>query len=75
VFFGIVVPAGTPQDVVGKLNAAFAQVLQQPDIRQKLAAQGLEPPPKYTPAQLSDYMRSEAAKWREVIKTSGAKAD
>lgn len=75
VFFGVVVPAGTPQDVVAKLNGAFAQVLQQPDISQKLASQGLEPPPQYTPAQLASYMRNEANKWREVIKLSGAKAD
>ncbi|KQT13926.1 Bug family tripartite tricarboxylate transporter substrate binding protein [Ramlibacter sp. Leaf400] len=75
VFFGVVVPAGTPPDVVAKLNSAFTQVLQQPDIRQKLASQGLEPPPQYTPAQLAGYMRNEAAKWREVIKLSGAKAD
>ncbi|MDW5442854.1 tripartite tricarboxylate transporter substrate binding protein [Polaromonas sp. SM01] len=75
VFFGIVAPSGTPQDVVTKLNAAFAQVLQQPDVKERLAQQGLEPPPQYSPAQLAVYMRSEAAKWREVIKTSGAKAD
>ncbi|HEY3049024.1 MAG TPA: tripartite tricarboxylate transporter substrate binding protein [Polaromonas sp.] len=75
VFFGIVAPSGTPQDVVTKLNAAFAQVLQQPDVKQRLAQQGLEPPPQYTPAQLAVYMRSEAAKWRDVIKVSGAKAD
>ncbi|MFI5446799.1 Bug family tripartite tricarboxylate transporter substrate binding protein [Polaromonas sp. UC242_47] len=75
VFFGIVAPSGTPQDVVTKLNAAFAQVLQQPDVKERLAQQGLEPPPQYTPAQLAVYMRSEAAKWREVIKTSGATAD
>jgi tripartite-type tricarboxylate transporter receptor subunit TctC len=75
VFFGIVAPAGTPQEVVTKLNAAFAQVLQQPDVKQSLAQKGLEPPPQYTPAQLATYMRAEAAKWQEVIKVSGAKAD
>jgi tripartite-type tricarboxylate transporter receptor subunit TctC len=75
VFFGVVVPAGTPQAVVSQLNAAYAQVLQQPDVKDRLAKQGLEPPPHYTPAQLAGYMRSEAAKWREVIKTSGATVD
>ncbi len=75
VFFGIVAPSGTPQDVVTKLNAAFAQVMQQPDVKQRLAQQGLEPPPQTTPAQLAVTMRSEAAKWREVIKVSGAKVD
>jgi len=75
VFFGIVAPSGTPQEVVSKLNAAFAQVLRQPDVKQRLSEQGLEPPPQTTPAQLAVYMRSEAAKWNEVIKLSGAKAD
>jgi tripartite-type tricarboxylate transporter receptor subunit TctC len=75
VFFGIVAPSGTPQDVVTKLNAAFAQVMQQPDVKQNLAQQGLEPAPQTTPAQLAVYMRSELAKWRDVIKVSGAKVD
>jgi len=75
VFFGIVAPSGTPQEVVTRLNAAFAQVLQQPEVRQRLADQGLEPPPQTTPAQLAVTMRREAAKWREVIRISGARAD
>lgn len=75
VFFGIVAPAGTPPEVMARLNASFAAVLQQPDVRQRLAQAGLEPPANYTPAQLANYMRSEASKWREVIRVSGAKAD
>ncbi len=75
VFFGIVVAAGTPQAVVTQLNAAVAAVLQQPDVRQGLAQQGLEPPPATTPAQLAVTMRREQAKWRDVIKASGARAD
>jgi len=75
VFFGIVAPAATPPAVVSKLNAAFAQALQQPDVRANLASQGLEPPAHTSPAQLADYMRSETAKWRDVIKVSGATVD
>lgn len=75
VFFGIVVPSGTPQDVVTKLNAAFMQVVQQPDVKERLSKQGLEPPADYSPAQLAVYMRKEAAKWRDVIKVSGATVD
>lgn len=75
VFFGIVAPAGTPPEVVNKLNAAFAAALQQPEVRQRLAQQGLEPPANYTPAQLAGYMRREADKWREVIRISGARVD
>jgi len=61
--------------VIAKLNTSFAKVLQQPEVHQRLAQAGLEPPPNYTPAQLAGYMRSEADKWREVIRVSGAKAD
>ena len=75
VFFGIVAPAGTPADVVAKLNAAFVSVLQQPDVKQNLAAQGLEPPPATTPTQLAGFMRQEQIKWHDVVKVSGAKVD
>jgi tripartite-type tricarboxylate transporter receptor subunit TctC len=75
VFFGIVVPAGTPEAALAKLNSAYAEVLKSPEISQKLASQGLEQPPQYTPAQLAGYMRREAAKWQEVIKVAGVKAD
>ncbi len=75
VFFGIVAPSGTPQDVVSKLNAAFMQVVQQPDVKERLSKQGLELPVDYSPAQLAVYMRKEAVKWRDVIKASGARVD
>lgn len=75
VFFGIVVPAKTPKDVIAKLNGGFKQVLEQSDIKERLAKQGLEPPVSYTPEQLAGYMRSEAKQWQEVIKVSGAKVD
>jgi tripartite-type tricarboxylate transporter receptor subunit TctC len=75
VFFGIVAPAGTPPEVVKKLNSSFVKVLQDPKIRDSLSAQGLEPAAATTPEQLSAYMRSEAAKWKDIIAKSGAKAD
>ncbi|APW40727.1 ABC transporter substrate-binding protein [Rhodoferax koreense] len=75
VFFGIVAPAGTPPEVVAKLNTAFATVLQQPEVKQVLAAQGLEPAPSTTPAQLAGFMKSELAKWHDVVKASGATVD
>ncbi len=75
VFFGIVTPSGTPQDVVSKLNAAFMQVVQQPDMKERLSKQGLEAPVYYSPAQLAVYMRKEAAKWRDVIKIEPPQGD
>jgi tripartite-type tricarboxylate transporter receptor subunit TctC len=75
VFFGIVAPSGTPQDTVTRLNAAFEQVLQQPEVKANLAAQGLERSQKTTPADLAVFIRHEVAKWREIVAASGAKAD
>jgi tripartite-type tricarboxylate transporter receptor subunit TctC len=75
VFFGIVVPAGTPQDVVTRLNAAFVKVLAQPDVRQGLEMQGLEIERDLTPAGLAVFMRREQAKWKDVIAAAAVKVD
>ncbi len=75
VFFGVVAPAGTPKDVVQRLNSALSQVLQQPEVRQGLTAQGLEMASDLAPEQLASFLQKEVPKWREVVKASGAKVD
>lgn len=75
VFFGIVAPAGTPDEVVQRLNAAFVSVLKQPDVHQRLQEQGLEITTDQRPAQLATFIQSEVNKWRDVVKASGARAD
>lgn len=75
VFFGIVAPASTPKDVVQRLNSALTQVLQQPEVRQGLMAQGLEMASDLAPEQLAAFLQKEVPKWREVVKASGAKVD
>ena len=75
VFFGLVVPAGTPKDVVDKLNQGFADALKQPEVRKTLLAQGLEFAPSTSPEQLGSFIQSEVAKWRGVVKNSGAEID
>lgn len=75
VFFGVVAPAGTPAPIVAKLNGAFTKVLADPDMKTRLQKQGLESPADYTPQALESYMQAEAAKWHEVIKAAGAKAE
>ena len=67
--FGISVPAGTPDAVVAKLNAAFNEALADPATRAKLVELGFVP----VGGKGSDYgevIRSEVAKWRKVIKDS-----
>ncbi len=75
VFFGLVVPAGTPKEAIAKLNAAFAAALKQPEVRQQLQAQGLEFAPSTTPEQLGGFIQSEVGKWRTVVQKSGAQVE
>ncbi|MGZ9067340.1 MAG: tripartite tricarboxylate transporter substrate-binding protein, partial [Burkholderiales bacterium] len=71
---GIVAPAGTPREVVAKLNEQVVAGLKMPDLRARLTAQGLEPVGS-TPGAFGDYMKAEADKWARVIKATGARAD
>ncbi|MCE9640324.1 MAG: tripartite tricarboxylate transporter substrate binding protein [Betaproteobacteria bacterium] len=73
-WYGIVVAAATPKDVIGKLHAALTTTLQSADLKQKFAAQGATSM-STTPEELAAYMRDETAKWGKVIKTSGIKID
>jgi len=75
VFFGIVAPAGTPADRVTKLNHAFAEVLNSPKVKQMFAAQGLEATADTSPQKLAQFIGSETAKWKDVVKKSGAQLD
>jgi tripartite-type tricarboxylate transporter receptor subunit TctC len=63
---GFVAPAGTPRDVVMKLNGAFVKVMADATIKQRLSESGFEPQTS-TPEQFSTYMKSEIAKWAKVI--------
>jgi tripartite-type tricarboxylate transporter receptor subunit TctC len=75
VFFGIVAPAGTPPATVAKLNKAFSDALATPKVKQLFASQGLEPAPDDSPQQLGRFIVSETAKWKDVVKKSGAQLD
>jgi len=75
VFFGIVAPAGTPADRVTKLNQAFAEVLNSPKVKQMFASQGLEVPADTSPQKLGQFIGAESAKWKDVVKKSGAQLD
>ena len=71
-WFGIVAPAGTPQDVIAKLNAAFTTVLKDPVVADRIRALGAEPMPM-APDEFSAFIRHEIDKWLKVIAASGAK--
>jgi tripartite-type tricarboxylate transporter receptor subunit TctC len=71
---GFVAPAGTPRDVVMKLNGAFARVIADPAIKQRLSESGFEPQTS-TPDEFAAYMKSEIAKWAKVIRESNISLD
>lgn len=74
VWFGFLAPAGTPVEIIGKLNAELLKAATAVDIREKLAVQGFEIATS-TPEQFAAYIRVEVAKWAKIIKESGAKVD
>jgi tripartite-type tricarboxylate transporter receptor subunit TctC len=71
---GFVAPAGTPKPVVAKLNGAFAKVMNDPAIKQRLSESGFEPQTS-TPEEFARYMKSEIAKWAKVIRESHISLD
>jgi tripartite-type tricarboxylate transporter receptor subunit TctC len=73
-WFGVLVPAGTPQPIVDRLNVAIVKGLAASDARERLAALGGEVGGN-TPEQFAAHIRNEAAKWSKLIKSLGLKAD
>jgi tripartite-type tricarboxylate transporter receptor subunit TctC len=73
-WFGLLVPAGTPPEIVSRLQAETDRILQAPDVRAQLQTLGIEVVGG-SPAQFGDFMRSETAKWAKIVHDSGAKLD
>ncbi|HET9651485.1 MAG TPA: tripartite tricarboxylate transporter substrate binding protein [Usitatibacter sp.] len=71
---GFFAPAGTPPEIVNKLNDAINRALKAPDVRERLEALTFEPVGG-TPQQFSEYVASEIVKWGDVVKQTGAKVD
>ena len=73
-WWGLVAPAGTPKEVITKLNQAFVAALNSPETRTRYAALMAEPAPD-TPEAFGAFMKRELAKYERVVKASGAKVD
>ena len=73
-WWGLVAPAGTPLEVVAKLNAAFVAALNSPEAKTRFAALMAEPVAS-SPEQFATFMKSELAKYEKVVKASGARVD
>ena len=73
-WFGILVPANTPPDLVKLINTEVVRGINSPAIRERYAAMGAEPVGN-TPEQFANFIKSEIAKWTRVVKESGAIVD
>ena len=73
-WFGLFVPAGTPEPVVGKLNEAIQEALAEPAMVEKIRAVGGEPHPESS-AEFAEFIEAETTKWGKVVKASGARID
>ena len=73
-WFGLTAPAGTPKDVIQKLNDATAKAMNQPEMKQRLQAQGFVVVAG-TPQQFTEFVQAEIAKWSKAAKVSGAQVD
>lgn len=73
-WFGLVAPAGTPRDIIDKLNAEARKALEAPDVRKMLVAQGFDIMGG-SPADFEQFITAEIAKWAKVVAASGAKVN
>ena len=73
-WFGVVAPAGTPPDIIRRLNAAFVKALKDPAAIEKIRVLGAEPAPS-SPEDFAKFIRSESKKWGELIAAIGLKSE
>jgi tripartite-type tricarboxylate transporter receptor subunit TctC len=70
-WYGLFMPAGTPQPIVATMNAEVNKLLDMPDVKAAIIAQGAEPQ-AMTPAQLETLLKDDYVKWKSIVEASGA---
>jgi tripartite-type tricarboxylate transporter receptor subunit TctC len=73
-WYGIVAPAGTPREIVARLNAELTKIMKSPDGRERITGAGFDPMTS-TPEYFSEFLQAEMARYAKVIKASGIQAD
>ena len=73
-WYGLFVPAGTPRDIINKLHAEIAKLMDSAEMKERLAGLGVESAPS-TPDQLAILMRDDLVRWAKIVKDSGAQLD
>jgi len=74
-WFGLWVPTGTPQAIVDRLFKAASHALAKPEVRQKIAMQGMDATPSASPAAFAEQVKAESPVWERVVRDSGAKVE
>jgi len=74
-WFGLYAPAGTPAPVVRRLHEAAAKGLAKPQMREKIAAQGMDATPSASPEAFEAELRAEAPMWQKLVRDSGARIE
>ena len=73
-WYGVLAPAGVPREIVVRLNAELTRMMQAGEMRERLAALGVQPLSS-TPEKFGEFLKAEVLKWAAVVKASGARAD
>ncbi len=73
-WFGVLAPAGTPTDIVGRLNTEIIRILGLPAVRERLAGQGIDIMTS-SPEQYLEFIKTETVRWAKVVRASGARLD
>lgn len=73
-WYGLLFPAGTPKDIVQRMNSVVVEIVNTPEIKQRLIDNGAKPVAN-TPEEFAAHIKSELKKWAEVIRTAGAAVD
>ena len=73
-WFGVLVPSGTPAEIVSRLNSELVKILAQPDTKARLSGLGADPVSD-TPEQFNAFMRAETIKWDKLVKAANIKPD
>jgi tripartite-type tricarboxylate transporter receptor subunit TctC len=72
-WFGMLLPSGTPRDVVTRLHADLSQVLRDEALKKRFLDEGVEVAPSSTPEEFGSLIRSELAKWAKVVRNANIK--
>jgi tripartite-type tricarboxylate transporter receptor subunit TctC len=73
-WIGLMAPAGTPKDVIDKVSAETRKIMQDPEIKKRFLAAGMEPAGN-TPAEFAEFMKKQNERYAAIVKQSGVKAD